>query len=112
MRSRRAAHLAAFLFVAIALGNAPAIAAGVGDAAPELVGLDGWIGAEPQSLAVLRGRVALDPELATWNAYGNRYWPAFYFIDRRGVVRHVRFGEGGYAESEAWIERLLAEPAE
>jgi thiol-disulfide isomerase/thioredoxin len=54
--------------------------------------------------------VAVDGSSKTWNAYGNRYWPAFYFVDKRGVIRHVRFGEGGYAESERWIERLLAEP--
>ncbi len=173
MQRVRSACIATLVFAAIAVGSAPASAAGVGDAAPALIGLDGWIGAEPQSIAALRGRVivlnfwtfacrncrntlphvaewqkrfaargltilgihtpelaserpraaveaavrehgidyavALDPEFATWNAYGNRYWPAFYFIDRRGVIRHVRFGEGGYADSEAWIERLLAE---
>jgi thiol-disulfide isomerase/thioredoxin len=54
--------------------------------------------------------VAIDGAYRTWNAYGNRYWPAFYFVDKRGVVRHARFGEGGYADSERWIERLLAEP--
>jgi len=53
--------------------------------------------------------VAIDDDAKTWNAWGNRYWPAFYFVDRRGVIRHVRFGEGGYDESERWIERLLDE---
>jgi thiol-disulfide isomerase/thioredoxin len=53
--------------------------------------------------------VAVDADRANWNAWSNRYWPAFYFVDAQGVVRHARFGEGGYAESEAWIERLLAE---
>lgn len=53
--------------------------------------------------------VAIDGHAMTWRAYGNRYWPAFYFVDKRGVVRHVRFGEGGYEESERWIEALLAE---
>jgi len=51
--------------------------------------------------------VVLDDRMRTWNAYGNRYWPAFYFVDRRGVIRHVRFGEGGYVEGERWIEALL-----
>lgn len=55
--------------------------------------------------------IAIDPQFATWDAYGNRYWPAFYFIDRQGHVRHAHFGEGDYARSEAVIEQLLAEPA-
>jgi thiol-disulfide isomerase/thioredoxin len=55
--------------------------------------------------------VALDPDFATWNAYGNRYWPAFYFVDRLGRIRHRHFGEGQYQNSEAVIAALLAEPA-
>ena len=61
--------------------------------------------------AGLANPIAIDPNFATWDAYGNRYWPAFYFIDKRGHVRHTRFGEGDYARSEAVIEALLAEPA-
>ena len=57
----------------------------------------------------IRYPVAQDNDGATWKAYGNRYWPAFYFIDGRGLVRYERFGEGGYEESEAVIQRLLAE---
>ena len=34
---------------------------------------------------------------ATWNAYGNQYWPAEYFIDAKGEVRYAHFGEGEYA---------------
>lgn len=55
--------------------------------------------------------VAFDPTCATWNAYGNHYWPAFYFVDRRGRVRHMQFGEGAYDRAEAMIRELLAEPA-
>jgi thiol-disulfide isomerase/thioredoxin len=55
--------------------------------------------------------VALDPDFATWDAYRNRYWPAFYFIDRKGRVRHTQFGEGQYDRAESVIEELLAEPA-
>ncbi len=54
--------------------------------------------------------VALDPDYGTWNAWGNRYWPAKYFIDRRGHLRYGHFGEGQYEESEAVIRDLLAEP--
>ena len=39
----------------------------------------------------------------------NQYWPALYLLDGRGEVRHHKFGEGGYAESEQMIRRLLTE---
>ena len=54
--------------------------------------------------------VAFDPAYATWNAYDNEYWPAFYFVDRNGHIRHEHFGEGDYAASEQVIRELLAEP--
>ncbi len=59
----------------------------------------------------VRFPVVLDPDFATWNAYRNSYWPAFYFVDKRGQIRHVHFGEGDYEGSEAVIRELLAEPA-
>lgn len=58
----------------------------------------------------VRFPVAFDPAFATWNAYGNHYWPAFYFIDRTGHIRHVHAGEGDYDGSEQVIRELLAEP--
>ncbi|GAC1664593.1 MAG: hypothetical protein NVS9B8_05080 [Candidatus Limnocylindrales bacterium] len=60
--------------------------------------------------ANVRFPVAFDPAYATWNAYRNSYWPAFYFIDKSGRIRHVHFGEGDYDGSEAVIRELLAEP--
>jgi cytochrome c biogenesis protein CcdA/thiol-disulfide isomerase/thioredoxin len=57
----------------------------------------------------LRYPVAQDNEYATWNAWGNRYWPAKYLIDARGRVRYAHFGEGAYEETEASIRALLAE---
>jgi thiol-disulfide isomerase/thioredoxin len=51
--------------------------------------------------------VALDNNLSTWTNYRNRYWPAHYLIDAEGVVRHVKFGEGGYANTEKLIRELL-----
>lgn len=53
--------------------------------------------------------VAFDPQFATWNAYRNSYWPAFYFLDKNGHLRNVRFGEGEYDRSERVIRELLAE---
>ena len=58
----------------------------------------------------IRFPVAFDPDFTTWNAYRNSYWPAFYFVDRAGRIRHVHFGEGDYDGSEAVIQELLAEP--
>ncbi len=60
--------------------------------------------------AAIRYPVAFDPDFATWRAFNNRYWPAIYLIDKRGHIRLVRAGEGGYNESEAAIRALLAEP--
>ncbi len=51
--------------------------------------------------------VVLDNNLAIWRAFDNHYWPAHYFIDGNGVVRHHQFGEGGYQQSEQVIQRLL-----
>jgi thiol-disulfide isomerase/thioredoxin len=57
----------------------------------------------------LRYPVAQDNDDATWNAYGNEYWPAEYFIDARGRVRFTHFGEGDYGTKEKVIRTLLAE---
>ncbi len=53
--------------------------------------------------------VAIDNDYAIWRAFGNQYWPAHYFIDAEGRLRHHHFGEGDYAESEHVIQQLLAE---
>jgi len=53
--------------------------------------------------------IVQDNDFATWRAYGNRYWPAKYFIDKDGYVRFTHFGEGAYDESERVIQELLAE---
>jgi cytochrome c biogenesis protein CcdA/thiol-disulfide isomerase/thioredoxin len=51
--------------------------------------------------------VVQDNNLATWNAYQNQYWPADYFIDANGNVRHTQFGEGEYKQDEAVVRQLL-----
>lgn len=53
--------------------------------------------------------VALDPSYSTWTNYRNRYWPAKYLIDANGVVRHIKFGEGDYAQTESLIRQLLSD---
>ena len=53
--------------------------------------------------------VATDNDYAVWGAFGNHYWPALYFADAQGRIRHHHFGEGEYGQSEMVIQQLLAE---
>jgi cytochrome c biogenesis protein CcdA/thiol-disulfide isomerase/thioredoxin len=53
--------------------------------------------------------VVQDNEEGTWNAYGNLYWPAEYFVDAKGHIRYAHFGEGEYGEKEQVIRELLTE---
>jgi cytochrome c biogenesis protein CcdA/thiol-disulfide isomerase/thioredoxin len=53
--------------------------------------------------------VVQDNEYGTWDAYGNQYWPAEFFIDATGHVRYADFGEGKYGKKEEVIRQLLAE---
>lgn len=53
--------------------------------------------------------VVIDSDHLIWRAFRNEYWPALYFIDAHGSIRHHVFGEGEYAQSEAWIRKLLVE---
>ena len=53
--------------------------------------------------------VAIDNDYAVWRAFDNYYWPALYFVDAQGRIRHHHFGEGEYEQSEMVIQQLLAE---
>ncbi len=53
--------------------------------------------------------VAIDNDYAIWRAFNNQFWPAHYFIDAQGRIRHHHFGEGDYDGSERVIQQLLAE---
>ena len=53
--------------------------------------------------------VAIDNDYAIWQGFNNEFWPAHYFIDAEGRIRHHHFGEGDYAGSEHVIQQLLAE---
>jgi len=53
--------------------------------------------------------IAVDNDHVIWRAFRNQYWPALYFIDAQGRVRHQHFGEGSYEQSEMIIQRLLNE---
>src|ERR1700744_6228709 len=52
--------------------------------------------------------IAVDSHYRIWRACGNQYWPALYFADTEGRIRHHRFGEGEYEYSEIVIQLLLA----
>jgi thiol-disulfide isomerase/thioredoxin len=53
--------------------------------------------------------IAIDSDYNVWNAFNNDYWPALYFVDTQGRIRHHQFGEGDYEQSERVIQQLLTE---
>lgn len=53
--------------------------------------------------------VVMDNDFVIWKRFSNRYWPAFYLVDKQGMIRYKRIGEGGYAETAQWIQKLLKE---
>ena len=53
--------------------------------------------------------IAIDNNFAIWRAFNNHFWPALYFVDAKGHIRHHHFGEGEYEQSELIIQHLLAE---
>ena len=59
-----------------------------------------------QALSI-RYPVAQDNAFATWTAWGNRVWPAFYLLDQQGRIVLLREGEGHAAEIEGAIRKLL-----
>ena len=57
----------------------------------------------------IRYPVVQDNDSMIWKRFGTWAWPTSILIDRKGFVRYQHIGEGGYAETEAMIERLLGE---
>jgi thiol-disulfide isomerase/thioredoxin len=53
--------------------------------------------------------VAVDSDYGIWTAFDNHYWPALYFVDAQGQIRHHRFGEGDYEQSEMILQQLLTD---
>jgi thiol-disulfide isomerase/thioredoxin len=53
--------------------------------------------------------VAIDNDYAIWRGFNNHYWPALYFVDAQGRLRHHQFGEGEYEQAEKFIQQLLVE---
>ncbi len=64
----------------------------------------------------LRHPIMIDNDSSYWRAVNNRYWPAFYLLDKHGVIRASYFGETHEGdrravEIEKNIRDLLAESA-
>jgi thiol-disulfide isomerase/thioredoxin len=57
----------------------------------------------------LQHAIVLDNDFVNWKRFNNRYWPAIYLIDTKGIIRYVHIGEGSYAKTEKMIQTLLAE---
>lgn len=62
----------------------------------------------------LTNPIMIDSDYAYWNALDNRYWPAFYLVDRHGLLRGVFIGETHAGDANAHaveqaIDALLAE---
>jgi hypothetical protein len=57
----------------------------------------------------VRYPLVVDNDFAVWRAFDNHYWPALYFVDAAGRIRHHHFGEGEYEESEMVLQMLLRE---
>lgn len=62
----------------------------------------------------LQHPVMLDNEFDYWKKLKNRYWPAFYIVDKKGVIRGFYAGETHQNDSQArrignLISRLLKE---
>jgi thiol-disulfide isomerase/thioredoxin len=53
--------------------------------------------------------VAVDNDYGIWTAFDNHYWPALYFVDAQGKIRHHHFGEGDYGQSEMILQQLLTD---
>ena len=53
--------------------------------------------------------VVLDNNYATWNAFGNQFWPRKYLVDIDGYIVYDHAGEGSYDEAEKAIQKALTE---
>ncbi len=60
----------------------------------------------------IRYPVVLDNNYATWDSYGNQYWPEEYLIDIDGFIVYRAIGEGDYNATEMEIQNLLRERAQ
>ena len=57
--------------------------------------------------------IVLDTDKRTfhhWQEGRRAFWPRIYLLDRDGHIRYDHIGEGRYAEIDAAVQALLAEP--
>lgn len=47
----------------------------------------------------------------SWQDGPTAHWPRIYLLDRDGNIRYDHIGEGRYAETDAAVQALLAEPS-
>jgi thiol-disulfide isomerase/thioredoxin len=57
----------------------------------------------------VRYPIVMDSDHTIWRAFDNEAWPALYFIDAQGRIRHHYYGEGAYDQAEEVLQQLLAE---
>jgi thiol-disulfide isomerase/thioredoxin len=62
----------------------------------------------------LQHPVMIDNDFSYWKAMANRYWPAYYIIDKNGVLRaafagETHEGDGQAKKIEQFLTELLAE---
>lgn len=62
----------------------------------------------------LKHPVMIDNDMKYWRAMNNRYWPAYYLVDKQGKIRALYIGETHDGDKraraiEASIRELLAE---
>lgn len=53
--------------------------------------------------------VVLDSDYDIWRLYTNSYWPRKYIVSRDGKIIYDHVGEGGYAETEELLQKLVRE---
>ncbi len=57
---------------------------------------------------MLHHPVMMDNDFAYWRSLRNRYWPAYYVVDKRGKIRDVFIGETHVGDQRSQrIEKLI-----
>jgi thiol-disulfide isomerase/thioredoxin len=51
--------------------------------------------------------VVMDSDYKIWNLYSNHFWPRKLIVGTDGKIAYDHAGEGGYAETESAIQKLL-----
>lgn len=57
----------------------------------------------------IRYPVVQDNDWAIWKRFRIWAWPTRVVVDKKGDIRYQHIGEGRYKETEAVLQRLLAE---